>query len=223
MEDRRVGQVALVGACWICAEHIADVNLRISQERVLSRVDDLRIDCSRLTRIEGGNVITGGYGNVWFATLDQGRSNSVLVAVKELQQEGSFGERIRVAIVSVSILLFHIPCQRVTSPQGLARELKIWAAMKHPNILPLIGFYLAEDMKTALLISPYFRHGHIGEYLKKVKPTLLQRLQLVGLKLRKIILCSLCPFYIKALDTAAGLRYLHEREPPICHADLKSV
>lgn len=65
-------------------------------------------------------------------------------------------------------------------PQRLARELKVWGAVDHPNLLPLIGFHLSDDMATALLISPFMAHGHIQEYLEKHKPTAQKRLQLVS-------------------------------------------
>lgn len=81
-----------------------------SQDKVLERVRDRRIDRSRLTPFEDGNVVSGGYGNVWFATLDQGYSNSVHVAAKELRQGGNIGERIRVAIVSAFVHAFPRPC-----------------------------------------------------------------------------------------------------------------
>ena len=46
-------------------------------------------------------MVSGGYGDVWFATLDQGTLNSTLVAVKELRQVGNGEDRARVSLVSL--------------------------------------------------------------------------------------------------------------------------
>ncbi|KAG8961164.1 hypothetical protein FRC00_013063, partial [Tulasnella sp. 408] len=42
----------------------------------------------------------------------------------------------------------------------LARELKIWARVKHSNILPLIGYYLSENYEIARFISPFMVNGN---------------------------------------------------------------
>lgn len=79
-------------------------------------------------------------------------------------------------------VLFQLFRTRLMSPssQRLVRELKIWAALKHANILRLIGFHLDESMTIAFLVSSYENNGHIGEYLKKAKPSYHIRLKLVS-------------------------------------------
>lgn len=64
--------------------------------------------------------------------------------------------------------------------QRLARELRIWARLDHPNILRLIGYYLSPDMVTAQLISPLAQHGHLGEYITRSKPSQEKRMELVN-------------------------------------------
>lgn len=60
--------------------------------------------------------------------------------------------------------------------------MKIWANLRHPNLLPLIGFHLSDDRVTALIVSPHMALGHVSEYLENAtpKPTYLKRLQLVS-------------------------------------------
>ncbi|KIO27747.1 hypothetical protein M407DRAFT_41188, partial [Tulasnella calospora MUT 4182] len=84
----------------------------------------------------------------------------------------------------------------------LARELKVWAALQHPHILPLEGFYLCDEYKTAVLISEYMGHGELKNYIANMKPSLEERLSLVR-------------------DLTSGLAYLHTRDAPIRHGDLK--
>ncbi|KAG8946952.1 hypothetical protein FRC04_011247 [Tulasnella sp. 424] len=107
------------------------------------------------------------------------------VAVKQLRAVGTRGIRVRLAF-------------------RLARELKIWAQARHPNILELIGFYLSENYETAQLISPYMPHGNVAQYIAKAQPEVGTRIEFVK-------------------DTAAGLEYLHTCDPPICHGDLKAA
>ncbi|KIO24312.1 hypothetical protein M407DRAFT_102030 [Tulasnella calospora MUT 4182] len=107
------------------------------------------------------------------------------VAVKQLRAVGTRGIRVRMAF-------------------RLARELKIWAQARHPNILELIGFHLSENYEIAQLISPFLRHGNVSQYIAKVQPGVGTRIEFVK-------------------DTAAGLEYLHTCDPPICHGDLKAA
>lgn len=69
--------------------------------------------------------------------------------------------------------------EEVSSKKRLAREVNIWARFEHPNLLPLIGFCLDEEMTTASLISPYEANGHIADYLEKNQSDERTRLQLV--------------------------------------------
>ncbi|KAG8900396.1 hypothetical protein FRB99_006089 [Tulasnella sp. 403] len=125
---------------------------------------------------------TGGFGSVYRAVLEEA-SDRKHVAVKKLEFP-SDKEPLHIKI-------------------SLARELRVWERLTHPNILPLVGFVLDDD--NCWLISPYMPEGNIQHYLDTKKPLYSQRLAL-------------------ALDTAEGLEYLHRDEPeksPICHGDIK--
>lgn len=63
--------------------------------------------------------------------------------------------------------------------QALAREVKLWANFNHPNIMPLIGFYLQEKHKIAWMISEWEAYGDVTKYLADQNPDQRIRLQLV--------------------------------------------
>ncbi|KAJ7821488.1 kinase-like protein [Mycena leptocephala] len=82
--------------------------------------------------------------------------------------------------------------------QRLTREVNVWRKLKHPNILPFLGVYdIGHDLPV--LISPYYKSGHIKGYLKR-HPHPVHRHKLVR-------------------DVAFGMKYLHHCG--VVHGDLK--
>lgn len=69
------------------------------------------------------------------------------------------------------------------SLQALARELRVWARLQHPNVLKLEGYHLDPKMTTAWFISPFLDHGNIKQYLAEVEGTTQLALKLVNVKL----------------------------------------
>ena len=65
--------------------------------------------------------------------------------------------------------------------QQLARELKVWAGLLHPNILELVGFYLSDTLETAWLLSPYEPEGNLANFLEKKRPSQGRKVELVSL------------------------------------------
>ncbi|KAG9021463.1 hypothetical protein FRB95_002063 [Tulasnella sp. JGI-2019a] len=86
----------------------------------------------------------------------------------------------------------------------LVREMKAWSKLEHRNILSLIGCHLSEARDLALIVCPLQSNGNVRDYLQRVKPNVLERLEL-------------------ALDTLSALEYLHNLNPPVVHGDIKSV
>ncbi|KAG9044503.1 hypothetical protein FS837_008053 [Tulasnella sp. UAMH 9824] len=154
-------------------------------ERCLHGLKHLFIDMNRLRKEAGYAEKRGGYGNVRVCRLDSGTPRSKLVAAKRIH----LGERKPEA-------------QRLVL--RLARELKVWAALQHPHVLPLLGYYLDTDYHRAILISEYQIHGDLKDYLEQEKPSWDMRLQLTR-------------------DSTDGLAYLHGRSPPVRHGDLKTA
>ncbi|KAJ7157590.1 kinase-like domain-containing protein, partial [Mycena crocata] len=81
--------------------------------------------------------------------------------------------------------------------ERLKREVDLWSRLRHKNILPFIG--VCEDISPwPVLISPFYKFGHVGTYLRKHPESNRQEL---------------------AHGVASGLEFLHDNE--IIHGDLK--
>ncbi|KAG8947924.1 hypothetical protein FRC04_010120 [Tulasnella sp. 424] len=132
-------------------------------ETILADLSHLSVHPNRLVPV-GCSTVTGGYGIVTVAKLhgvmDPATRSDFLVAVKTLRPVGNRHER--------SLTAF-----------SLARELKVWQRLEHPNILYLFGFYLNEDKTEAQLISPYIKFGHIEEYIRDENPDLAKCVDLI--------------------------------------------
>lgn len=153
-------------------------------ERCLQSLGHLFIDIGRLTDEPEYEEKRGGYGDVRVATLDSGTSKSRLVAAKTIRLKTRHKEPQRLAF-------------------RLARELKVWAGLQHQHVLPLSGYYLDKNYKTAVLISEYMIHGDLKEFIEQERPSWDLRLQLIR-------------------DSTDALAYLHAQSPPIRHGDLKT-
>lgn len=162
--------------------------LQKALEDALAPLEYLRLESDHLVIMDDlAEMVSGGFSDVFCARLrtSSGEEDGDLVAVKQLRATGGSLQRTRTAV-------------------RLARELKVWAAAKHSNILPLVGFHLDVALNNAWLISPYEPNGNIATYLSSTQPDLTRRTAL-------------------AADTAKGLAYLHSLSPPICHGDIKAA
>ncbi|KAB5594293.1 Serine/threonine-protein kinase [Ceratobasidium theobromae] len=98
--------------------------------------------------------------------------------------------------------------QRQEIERRLDRELKTWRALRHPNILPLLGtctdlgvFPFALPLPS--MITEYCPLGTLADYLAAHR-------QIDDLAMRQIH------------DIASAVVYMHERDPPVVHGDLKA-
>ncbi|KAJ7773118.1 kinase-like domain-containing protein, partial [Mycena metata] len=81
--------------------------------------------------------------------------------------------------------------------QQLKREANLWRSVKHEHVVPFIG--VCDDIsRWPCLISPLYKHGHVGNFLRK-NPTVNRETLVLGV--------------------ASGLEYLHDRD--VIHGDLK--
>ncbi|KIO19446.1 hypothetical protein M407DRAFT_246160, partial [Tulasnella calospora MUT 4182] len=78
------------------------------------------------------------------------------------------------------------------------------STLSHENIVQLIGF--VEDLGNgeAWIILSWEPNGNVSEFLASGEWEVPERISLIQ-------------------DTFEGLKYLHTRQPPICHGDLKSL
>ncbi|KAG8941967.1 hypothetical protein FRC00_012117, partial [Tulasnella sp. 408] len=150
---------------------------------ILDDLSYLAIDLEQLTLDGEQELGAGGYADVCLGLLAEPPASPKKVAVKELRIAQAKEARRLAAI-------------------RFARELKVWAQTKHPNILKLVGFHLRDDHKCAQFISPYMANGNVKDYIKKNQPNIATRLKFVR-------------------GITSGIDYLHHYDPPICHGDLK--
>ncbi|KIO32434.1 hypothetical protein M407DRAFT_45447, partial [Tulasnella calospora MUT 4182] len=83
-------------------------------------------------------------------------------------------------------------------------ELSIMATLHHPNIIMLVGF--VEDIRKgdAWIVLPWEANGNVREFLRSGEWDIPERISLIQ-------------------GVVNGVEYLHTRDPPICHGDLKSL
>ncbi|KAE9390368.1 kinase-like protein [Gymnopus androsaceus JB14] len=86
--------------------------------------------------------------------------------------------------------------------QNFCHETLIWRQLRHPNILPLLGVNQTTFAPAFCFIAPWMDNGDVITYLKK-NPS-HSRLAVL-------------------LDIAAGLVYLHSKDPPIIHGDIRGA
>ena len=105
-------------------------------------------------------------------------------------------------------------CEKLTPffAQSFTREMTIWAALDHPNILPFIGFML--DGFYLSFVSEWMVLGSLRDFLKKDSTECswyahIARYQRFSIE------------KFQAFGIAEGLRYLHDKD--IVHSDIKSV
>ncbi|KAF9442882.1 kinase-like protein [Macrolepiota fuliginosa MF-IS2] len=81
------------------------------------------------------------------------------------------------------------------------RELRSWHKLQHPHIVQIHGMII--EHKRPGLVMPYYKHGHLMQYLRK-NPR-VDKLELIS-------------------QAAAGLEYLHNLVPrAVVHGDIKAA
>jgi len=89
--------------------------------------------------------------------------------------------------------------------EEFCKEVKLFAHLRHPNLLLFMGYTI---QPTLSIVTEYMQRGSLFHIMgkRKEKAPLDQKLQ-------KSV----------ALSVARGMAYLHSRQPPILHLDLKSA
>ncbi|KAK0499815.1 kinase-like domain-containing protein, partial [Armillaria luteobubalina] len=86
--------------------------------------------------------------------------------------------------------------------KDFCREALVWRQLRHPNILPFLGVSEELFAPSYCLISPWMANGNIMHYLE-AHPSHDRLLSLV--------------------QVAEGMKYLHNHNPPIVHADIRGA
>ncbi|KIO33863.1 hypothetical protein M407DRAFT_17464 [Tulasnella calospora MUT 4182] len=106
--------------------------------------------------------------------------------------------------VAVKKLRFDDEVDQDRTSKAFVRELRVLDGLNHPNVAKLVGFVEDLERGIAWLVSSWEPNGNVRQFLMSAKCAIPGRISLIR-------------------DTLEGLLYLHTREPPICHGDLKSL
>ena len=107
-------------------------------------------------------------------------------------------------------------------PQRLRKEMNIWAAVEHRNILPFFGFcrfmgnQTPPSVYSICFVSPWMANGDIISFLRRNPHH--DRLRSVGSLYAQ---GSQYANTYKICEISAGLEYLHSVE--VVHGDIKGV
>ncbi|KAG8915266.1 hypothetical protein FRC00_006048 [Tulasnella sp. 408] len=134
-------------------------------------------------------IACGGFSDVWKCDARFSDGSHVVVAVKKLRAV-NMPDDLGALEIAERLL-------KVTLSKRLNKEIRIWMALRHPNIAPLIGFSFSGEV---CVISPWFGNGNVAEYLQRNPDA--DRLRLIR-------------------QVASGVAYLHGRKPVVVHGDLK--
>ncbi|KAG9018102.1 hypothetical protein FRB90_012291, partial [Tulasnella sp. 427] len=177
---------------------LADIKDSDRLEFWRQRLTVFRIDRSQLSYENDGKVIAaGGFGCVRKAILQRSTCAFQTTGNSSREPEGQ---------VAVKALQTYGDIDIDRLERRFIREAYVWSQLKHDNILEFLGFHFShsDGVVEALLVCPCFENGQSVTYLKRHRLSTLERLRLL-------------------LDAAEGLHYLHSRDPPICHGDIKGA
>ncbi|KAE9404707.1 kinase-like protein [Gymnopus androsaceus JB14] len=84
--------------------------------------------------------------------------------------------------------------------KDFSQEVLVWSQLNHPNVLPFLGINVHLFPGRFCLVSPWYSHGSVVNYLSRHPE--VDKTEIMN-------------------DILKGLKYLHTRNPPVVHGDLK--
>lgn len=84
------------------------------------------------------------------------------------------------------------------------REAEFLVDLEHESIIELVGFVEDVSKDIIWLVFPWEDHGNLKGFIASANWEIPERIWLIN-------------------DVVRGVEYLHSRQPPICHGDLKSI
>lgn len=84
--------------------------------------------------------------------------------------------------------------------QSLEANMHVWRSLKHPNVSEFLGLTYDAPFPAAI-VMPYYAKGNSLSFVRREEKADILKL---------------------VYGAARGLRYLHERSPPIIHADIRA-
>ncbi|KAG9041773.1 hypothetical protein FS837_011765 [Tulasnella sp. UAMH 9824] len=167
--------------------------LKICPRRVLESLSDIRIEKSRIQPLADRVPKAGGLADVHAAIL-----------LPERPMHSPKPDLVEYVAVKKLRFEEEIDEDRVLAP--FAHEINLLKDLSHENVVKIVGF--VEDTKEGIawMIFAWEKNGNLREFVRSADWELPERISLFQL-----------------LDVTQGLEYLHDRKPPICHGDLKSL
>ncbi|KAG8978403.1 hypothetical protein FRC05_010648 [Tulasnella sp. 425] len=168
----------------------------------LGKLGHIRINPARLIIPGNTRASRGGYASVVVATLLPSSENTQPVCGPgSTYDKRELLDQQHVAVKKLSVLE---NADRDGLLRAFVREIGIVASIHHPNVVRLIGFVENIQNGIAWMIFPWEANGNIREFLNSRRLRAPERISLIN-------------------DVVTGVEYLHSREPPIWHGDLKSL
>ncbi|KAL0484907.1 serine/threonine-protein kinase CTR1 [Acrasis kona] len=115
--------------------------------------------------------------------------------------KGSFGTVFKGGYHGSSVAIKLIQSNQSSDEQALEREIKIMMKLFHPNIVQFLGVCLVE--KASLIVTELMDGGSLEEIIFGRRKISIKK---------KVLLLR---------DVSSGMSYLHNKEPPLIHRDLK--
>eukprot|EP00742_Colponemidia_sp_Colp-10_P010665 GILJ01011735.1.p1 GENE.GILJ01011735.1~~GILJ01011735.1.p1 ORF type:complete len:610 (+),score=61.32 GILJ01011735.1:256-1830(+) len=103
---------------------------------------------------------------------------------------------------SVALKIYTCGELMMESIAELSREIAVLSQLRHPNIVALHGVCVVPP--TVMLVEEFCSQGSLYATLKRRQPAIHVKVTMM-------------------LDAVRGLAYLHSRNPPVVHGDIKSL
>ncbi|GET87444.1 protein kinase, putative [Leishmania tarentolae] len=85
------------------------------------------------------------------------------------------------------------------------KSVRFMTVMKHSHLVEYLAVQLKPDRRTVCICMPYYQEGNVGAMIRNFR----------GDHFDESLICSI------ALQLSLALAFLHDRNPPIVHGDLK--
>ena len=160
--------------------------------------------------VSGEVLASGGFADI---RREMYMGQPVAVKTMRVTQEDDF---LKIRKVRINDIL---PALRTVSTillQQFYKEVVLWGALSHPNILNLVGVQGDMEKKQLATVSEWMAHGNIMEYIQNNHAN---RLELV--RAFTFLAASFTRLRQQLLGAAEGLKYLHGKD--LIHGDLKGV
>lgn len=178
--------------------------LKKSDPKVRSQESNIIKDLAQtlLSSLSGKRIRLASIKFVLTGSAGGGGKGDVAVATLIVDESGAASQEGK--RVAVKRLRLSSETDRRAFLKAFANELRVLDRLSNPHIVELIGFVEDIENGIAWMVFPWEANGNIREFLRTGEWDIPERLSLIK-------------------DIATGIAYLHSRQPPIRHGDLKSL